>query len=140
LIKLVGCPRESITKSLWDAVEPYIEKATDRSGGRYRVQDIRQAVLAAKKQLWIIVNGSDAVMAAVVTEIRDYPTGVKACNVVLCAGEDHRLWVHHIDGLKDWAKERGCSIMEVMGRDGWTPALREMGYRRSQAVFEMEIC
>ena len=112
--------------------------ALDRSGGRYTTDDVLDAIKGGKQQLWLIKD-NDLVRAALTTEVRMYPTGKKVCCVRMCAGEDHREWVPLIEQLSLWAKEQCCEIMEVMGRDGWTPALKAMGYHRTQAVFELEI-
>ena len=136
---LVGVPRDQLSKTIWDMVEPILETAVDRSNGRYRTDDVLNAVREGKQQLWIVLDGRDNITATVTTEIRGYPGGRNVCNVRMCAGHGYKAWVHHLKELETWAKEQGCDMVEIMGRTGWTPELSKMGYRQTQAVFEAEI-
>lgn len=66
--------------------------------------------------------------AAMVVQLRDYPTGVKACVVVVAAG-DHREIIDVLrPGIEDWARSRGCTKGIVESFPAWSRLLRPHGY------------
>ena len=37
----------------------------------------------------------------------------------MCAGNNINRWIRHIETIEDWAKDKNCFAIEIVGRDGW---------------------
>lgn len=118
MTQLVGVSH-AVVPTLWPNVAPVLQRACDRSDGRYAVDDVRAALLRRDMQLWIAVGGgTDTIEAICITEIVAYPQE-KRCGVVFCAGRDVPRWLHHLDAIEAWAQMQGCAALELQGRPGW---------------------
>lgn len=73
-------------------------------------------------QVWIVVD--DGIKAVVVTELRTYPTGLKALNLFAIGGAGMEGWSHLIEVVVEYAKAQGCDLVEGCGRLGWVRASR----------------
>lgn len=116
----------------WPLAEPLISKAVERSSGRHSSETIKAALKDRAMQLWLALDGMEP-KAVVVTELVTYATGLKACSFVIVVGEDRDEWVHMIEGIKFWARQNECEIIEAWARPGWQ---RVMGWRESHRLIE----
>lgn len=113
--RLFGIKADEVD-AVWSSVSDLIAKALERGGNRFTLSDIYKALLDRDMQLWVASNG--AVKGLCITEIRDYPNR-KVCAALICTGEDARVWAHHVDGIMEWAKSKGCRTFEAWSRKGW---------------------
>jgi hypothetical protein len=104
----------------WDKARRILAPAIEH-GGTHDEKDVLDAVASGAAQLWM--RGD----SAAVTEIVSYPR-VKACRVWLAAGnlEDIREIERQVEA---WAKELGCSRLEIIGRKGWLRKLKHADAR-----------
>lgn len=118
----------------WPVVSSVLSPAIERSQGRYSLGSVLDFLLKRDMQLWVIRRGS--VIGAVVTEIRVYPTGLKAVAVVLLAGEDFDSWFPLWRYIEKWALANGCSLAEMVGRRGWE---KKLGWQLTAVEMVKEI-
>lgn len=131
--RLVGIPSGEVA-GRWPELEPFIVSALQNSGGRYRAEHVLSAVLKAEMQVWITVD--DGIKAVVVTELRTYPTGLKALNVFAIAGQGLSESGLIEEVLEAYARCHGCDVMEGCGRAGWG---RAMGWVERFRVVERRL-
>lgn len=93
-----------------------------RAGGRWTADHLFETITAGHMHLWLIIeniNGQELIKAALITDIRPYETGFKACHIVAIVGEEPRAWINLRSALEAWAKRSGCEAIETIGRIGW---------------------
>jgi|TARA_Y100001951_G_C11162351_1_gene195484 hypothetical protein len=124
-----------LVDTCWDEVAPMLERATDRSGGRYSIEDVYNKIVNEIAHLWVALEGKE-IVAAFVTEITAY--GQKKMLTVQFAGGSKMIeWVGEIDSIfRRWALDNGCSGVELTGRKGWVKALEGLGWKPSFVVVE----
>ena len=127
---------------LWPYVGPLLNKALERTIGEISLEDIKELLKEQRQQLWIIVDEQEReIIGAFTTEIYIYP------NQKHLRGH---LWGTKKNTLKKWmdvwsepvekfCKENKISHIETAGRDGWTRALRNKGYKKYYTVLVKEI-
>ena len=114
-----------------------LEKATERSGGRYTLDDVYRKIVNEVVQLWVAMEDeSHEISAAFVTEITSY--GQKKMLTIHFAGGSKMLeWLEEMDSLfHTWAVDHDCAGVELTGRKGWIKALEDLGWRSSFVVVE----
>jgi hypothetical protein len=92
-----------------------------------------QQVLGNKVQFW----RSDK--AAMITELRDYPTGARDIHALIAAGDLQEIIEDITPRAEQWAKEQGCIAAQVESREGWVRALRPSGYQTHQIIVRKEL-
>jgi len=74
--------------------------------------------------------------AAIIAEIKTYPTGAKAVHGMIAAGD-----LEAITGLiplaEQWGKQMGCIVAEIASREGWARILP--GYTVNQVEIRKEL-
>ena len=118
---------------VWQKVEPLLKPAIDLSGGRYTVDSTRSAITKQDMQLWIAFTDEAEILAAMTSSITVYPAK-QMLSVVHCGGRMLGLWLHTMSTVEQWAKEHGCTGVEITGRAGWAKALP--GYARAGTLIE----
>lgn len=102
---------------------PLIESALARHNPpRWTAEHVLHAVSREEAQMWL-GNGS-----VVVTEIAEFPTGVRVLQVWLAAGDLDEIRQHRFR-IESWAQMAGCTEVEFDGRLGWDRVLTD--YRRT---------
>lgn len=114
----------------FERVAHHIDNALYFANNTHDAAQVLDAVLCGKAQFWPVGEAS-----VIVTEVVDYPQK-SICRIWLAGGNMDEL----IEAEKDiceWAKEQGCSGMEIIGRKGWEKQLRE--YRSTSVVLTKEL-
>lgn len=104
-----------------DRCRPWIEAALAYSGGTHVFEDVRDAILDGRMQLWPAPDG------CLVTEIVVYPRKT-VLNVFLGGGKLSRLIDMH-DDVAAWAKAQGCDAATINGRRGWERVYASRGWK-----------
>ncbi len=103
---------------VWPLVDKYVEDSLAFAQGCFLSIDIRDFCTSGKMQLWIATRG-DSVLAAVVSEVTDYPRK-RICAVPFIGGKDLRAWFRKmLMTIEAWSKEMGCVGMQGGARRGW---------------------
>ena len=113
--------------TVWPVVRDDLNKALEYSNGRYSEKIVADMVVSNLMQLWLLTN-EDKIVMSMVTQILDYPTGLKVCEVFLLGGKNTKEWLEFAVGkLSKWAKSLGCSSIQIAGRKGWEKVLKGWG-------------
>ena len=78
-------------------------------------------VLENKVQFWRSDN------AAMITEVRDYPTGAKDIHGLIAAGSLEEIIGKLIPTAEQWARDRGFIAAQIESREGWSRVVRGHG-------------
>ncbi len=101
---------------------------------RYHTLDWLDAqVLEGKVQFWATED------AAIIAEVRDYPTGARDVHGLIAAGDLQSIIEELIPRAEAWGKANGCVVAQIESREGWARALSPSGYRTHQIVVRKEL-
>jgi hypothetical protein len=104
------------TRQQFDRCWPWLEKAVQSYGNTYTKEHVWAEIEAKRAFLWPMKN------AAMVSLIRDYPTGLREGFGWLAGGdlEEIKYWMPMIERC---ARDLGCHRLTILGRRGWVKAL-----------------
>lgn len=77
--------------------------------------------------------------AAIVTEIRTYPTGAHDIHGIVAAGDLSEIINILIPAAEMWAKAVGCIGAIIESREGWARVLKERGYEPHRVAVRKEL-
>jgi len=106
----------------------WIESALEYGGGTHYYEDIAEAIVAGKMQLW------PAKDSCLVTEITVFPRK-KVLHVFLGGGDLEEIIGMH-ESVVQWAIEQGCESLTMTGRKGWLKALKDDGWKSQLTLYE----
>jgi hypothetical protein len=116
----------------FERLSPHIERALARSGGTHTLDDVREAIISHKAQLWW---GNNSV---IITEIETTPRK-KILRFWLAGGEIEEIETMY-PLIAEWGRSLGCDRAVIVGRKGWERSfLKEDGWRATQTVYEKEL-
>ena len=110
----------------WDRWAPLFEAAIDRR--LCSIEHLRERVAAGQAQTWF---GEEA---AIVTEIRIYPSGARVIHGLVATGDLHEIVGRLIPLAEAWGRATGCSMAMIESREGWARPLRAHGYVTHQVT------
>lgn len=89
-------------------------------------------------QLWLVYDEQNAnhPVAAVVTSIIDAPRQ-KRCLIAYLGGDGIMNWIHFLEQIESWAKQQGCSLIDMQTRPGMEKILP--GYERQAVVLRKRL-
>jgi hypothetical protein len=90
------------------------------------------------------VRGGRAILwsdedAAILAEVRFYPTGAKDIHGLVAAGDMEAIATRLIPRAEEWAKAAGCIGAVIESREGWTRVLKSAGYLPYQTAVRKEL-
>jgi hypothetical protein len=99
-----------------------LEKALDRMGGLYTLNDILRAISEGRMQSWVEGN------SWVITQVAVYPR-TRVLEVVAAVGDlrECRLLIGRV---LEYAKEEGIGLVAAHGRRGWASDALKHGWAR----------
>jgi hypothetical protein len=115
-----------LTYALWR--EAFAEAFDPRL---YTIGYLDNLVLSMRAQAWYSEN------AAIVTEVRTYPTGAKVIHGLVAAGDLEEIRDVLIPRAEDWARSIGCIMAIIESRPGWARALKD--YEPHQLAVRKEL-
>jgi hypothetical protein len=99
----------------------------------YKIEHLDTLLLSGRAQIWV----GDA--AAIVTEIREYPTGARVIHGLVAAGALDEIVGTLIPKAEAWGRARGCLMAIVESRSGWVRRLKGAGYQIHQTALRKEL-
>ena len=131
---LAGVPSAEID-NVWDKVEPFLQRLEPRAHGDWTVGDIYAALKDARMQLWVSVRACKLIGVSI-TKIKKLPNKT-VCLIVGAVGDEIDVWKHHRKEIEPWARDNGCTEMEIIGRRGWIKKLPD--YEETYTVLRKKI-
>jgi len=130
---------ESPLQTMWPLVAPLVQKAVDYSDGKTTLEETGDDLMAKRKQLWVVVNEERAIVAAAVTSLQKFRSGLFLATIILLGGEGGNLKeiLELRSEFEAWAKTEGCNRVDIMTRKGWAPKLPD--YKLVAYVMSKEI-
>jgi hypothetical protein len=119
---------------IWPLVGGLIQQALKR-GAVTPDLDIARRLADGSALLWLAWDGRQ-IHAAAVTELTSR-NGRRVCTVVACGGRRRGLWLHLLRDLEFYAAAEDCSVMQMLGRPGWSRLLKD--YRVTSIALEKEL-
>lgn len=126
------CVDPAQVDAIWPHVKAFIDSAFMSGRGDDTPETIKADLDTGCSLLWVVWDGS-GLIAAATTKIMDYPNK-KACRVTCCAGRELPRWISFMTDLEKYAREEGCAVMRIEGREGWKAMLPD--YRQPFVVLE----
>jgi hypothetical protein len=113
----IGCVPDPLNWDRWPEAETMLQRAQAYDGNR-------RPVLRPHFTIWAVMDGDDLLAAATARL-----TAEKGCEIVLCAGRDHRRWVKELsEKIGVAAAEAGATHIAIFGRAGWAKSLKALGW------------
>lgn len=138
MISVTLVPPDAVA-DLWTTVEPMLHKAVARSNGRYNTEELFHEIIDGDQTLWLALDDVNIIGCATIKVLR-YPTGLITLSYEYLAGEDVRKWMHQAQEVMiSYAKEFGCTKIEIIGRQGWKPLLEQLGWRQTNVQYELDL-
>lgn len=88
-------------------------------------------------QLWVYIEDNQH-LCTVVTRVVQYPNKL-GCVIEYAGGESILKVIDDIKTIEDWAKERGCTDLRILGRKGWSKVLANKGYENRYTIIGKEL-
>ena len=115
----------------WDRWEPQFAEAMDQR--LYTPEWLKATVEGGRAQFW----SSDK--AAIVSELRFYPTGAVDLHGIVAAGDVDEIVGVLIPAAEEWAKKAGCLGAIIESRPAWRRLLATSGYEPHQLALRKEL-
>lgn len=77
--------------------------------------------------------------AAILVEIRTYPTGTRALHGLVGAGALDEIVGRLIPAAEQWARSLGCTLSLIESRPGWARVMRKHGYAPFQLAIAKDL-
>lgn len=77
--------------------------------------------------------------AAILAEVRFYPTGAKDIHGLVAAGDLSAIANDLIPQAEEWARRAGCIGAVIESREGWARVLKPAGYHPYQTALRKEL-
>ncbi len=92
---------------------------------------------------YVVMEGRASLIAtndaAVIVEVRYFPTGAKDLHVICGAGDLDELRGEILRLMLKMASDNGCLAVAVESREGWARALRDKGFSIYKTILRREL-
>lgn len=123
---------------MWPVVYPMLAPAIERTRGRLDEATVFKNLVTGELVLWLICRNGP--IGAGVTQVFNWPSGLRVARILVAGGRDHTNWFDKLDALEEWAREQGCTVLEAWGRPGWEKALtKAKGWQKTGIEMEKRI-
>jgi hypothetical protein len=120
--------------AIWPHAEPLLRSACRRTGLN-AFADIEADMLSGRSLLWIAWNG-EAIEAAAATVLINSEVG-KVCVITACGGRGIKRWLPLVAGIETYARNEGCALVRIYGRNGWQRVLE--GFEQRHVIMDKEL-
>ena len=123
-------------RRVWASVTPMLVPAIQYSGGRIDARSVIEWLMDGRYILWVVHTENSLPKAALVTRIARYPRRAMLA-VDLCGGSGLEDWAAEADRvLRTFSRQSGLDGVELYGRQGWTRALRRLGWQQTAVMVD----
>ena len=106
----------------WPIIAPLLERARDTSQQESSLADYMRKVLSGNAQCWIVIDDSNNIIGAGLTEILKYAQHT-TLHILVFADNDFEQQSKVFPKVEEFAKAQGCIAIEQWGRAGWAKVL-----------------
>lgn len=99
----------------------------------YPLEWLDEQVMTGAAGFWFTDN------AAIVAEIKTYPSGARAIHGLVAAGSLPDITNILIPKAESWGAENGCSLSIIESRAGWARQMKPYGYELHQTALRKDI-
>ena len=124
-LKFTGVIGEEQINAVWHDAAPLILRAIDVYN-EHSLDEIYSSLLDGSRQLWVC--GNKAIESILITQLINKPHE-KVCFLELCAGRGVES-TKFLNIIEEWAKQAGCTRMELSGRAGWKRKLKDYNLKK----------
>jgi hypothetical protein len=126
--------------SFSEQVIPLLEKAADRSNGRYSGNDFWEMIKDGSHQLWLTVDDDKEIIGATSTTIYANKN-LSVMEIIAHGGTslDNEYLAEVMRNLEEFAEDNNCDVIRIIGRRGWIKVLDSYGYHSPHVVLEKEL-
>lgn len=122
---------------IWPDIHDYMAGAAKYTYGRFEAEDIKENLKEKEQQLWIAFDNS--IKGAVITEIIQYPR-IRVLSMHFTGGKELQTWKQPmLNILQSYAKDKGCEVIESMGRNGWSKVFKDDGFKPRLTYYELPV-
>lgn len=134
-------------EDVWFHVLPHILNGKEHWQDFFTIQQIRKNLLLGSQQLWIMIeknenensSGNGKVLGIVLTQIDEFPEK-KVLRIMYLGGKGFkRGMLKEMLKIETWARKRGASFVDILGRDEWKGLVAKMGYESPGRVYRKEL-
>jgi len=126
-------------ENVWPFITDRLEKAIERSRGRWSMEALFQALQSEMYHLWLAFDGDNNVDGVGVTQVVTYPNR-RMLAIQFLGGENFMDWVWSMLGtFNSFARDIECQGIEATGRDGFWKWLSKDGFEKAYTVFEKRL-
>ena len=135
---ITAVPKEHVG-NVWHVVSPWLDKAIERTHGRYHNVDILTSIIDGTASLWLAMRDKEIIGSLVFT-ISLYPSEMKVGRIDYIAGKDRNDWFDQMwDATKTYAKASGCSVIEMVARPGTAEYVKKWGGKQVGIFMEYNL-
>jgi hypothetical protein len=99
----------------------------------YTIDDLDAVMLSGRGKCWVTET------AAIVAEIKTFPTGAKAVCGVIAAGPLEEIETILIPAAEEWGRSKDCAFGMIESRPGWAKRMKKHGYETFQVSLIKEL-
>lgn len=137
-VTVSAVPREHVLR-IEDQLRPLIKRLGSHLGNRFDEDTLIDALASGKMDLWIAFDDEGVIVAFGATAIHEYPLR-KVFSAIFASGTKLGEWSDNMMFMwMQYAKDCGCSSIEVTGRPGWTRFLKRYGFDFLCTTVEREL-
>jgi hypothetical protein len=117
----------------WLEYQPWRQQFAEAMDPRlYDLFYLDTIILTGKARCWANER------AAIVAELKTYPTGAMAVHGLIAAGDIDEI-ERLIPLAEQWGREEGCILALIESREGWGRVMKKYGYAPFQATIAKEL-
>ncbi len=105
------------------ALRPLLQKGLSYGPAVWDVDDVIEQAQKNQVVIWVAIHRdwprSPDLRMVMVTRVNEYPKA-KILFVEILAGKDLSIIEDGYRRVADWAMEQGCTVIQAVGRNGWS--------------------
>lgn len=122
-----------------EQLEQAMQKLAQRFAADVAVADILEDITSGRHEMWLILDAQEEFIAFLTTELSTTLEGKKRLSLCQLGGGGGVYLARFLPQLEEYARTKGASEVCPIGRIGWLPALRKLGYMPEILKYRKEL-
>lgn len=130
----------NLVNIMWDRVKPHIDRVVAIAPDEIDSEIVKQRALVGDLLIVTISKCAD-IVAALVLEVREFDTGIKALYIPVVGGDELSEWMDQfLDVAHAIAKDFECTQLRgIAARKGWLKVLQTKGWEEVCTIIKCEV-